>query len=86
VALTEGFRSKSFGLWAAQLILNWLWTPIFFGLHLIAPGFAMIVALLAVAMLFTFTVADRKASWSFAPYVVWLAYAAALNGAILMLN
>jgi tryptophan-rich sensory protein len=86
VALTEGFRSKSFGLWAAQMILNWSWTPIFFGAHLIAPGFATILALLAVAVLFMFTADDRMACWSFAPYVAWLAYAATLNGAIMVLN
>jgi benzodiazapine receptor len=86
VALTEGFRSKSFGLWAAQMILNWFWTPIFFGMHLIAPAFATILALLAVAVVFMFTVADRIASWSFAPYIAWLSYAASLNGAILVLN
>ena len=86
VALTEGFRSKSFGLWIAQMVLNWLWTPIFFGGHLIAPGLATVLALLAVSVVFMFTVADRIAFWCFAPYVIWLAYASALNGAILILN
>lgn len=86
VALTEGFRTKSFGIWAAQMLLNWLWTPVFFGAHLIAPGLAVILALLVVVMMFMVIVLDRLAYWCFAPYAVWLVYASALNGAILVLN
>jgi len=86
VALTEGFRAKSFGIWAAQMLLNWLWTPVFFGAHLVAPGLAVILALLVVVMMFMAIVVDRVAFWCFAPYAVWLAYASALNGAILILN
>lgn len=86
VALTEGFRSRSFGIWGAQMVLNWLWTPVFFGAHLIAPGLATILAVLLVVLLFITVVQDRTAFWCFAPYAIWLAYASALNGAILFLN
>lgn len=86
VSLTEGFRSKPFGLWGAQMILNWLWSPVFFGAHLIALGLATISALLLIVFLFMAVVVDRIAFWCFALYAAWLAYASALNAAILLLN
>ena len=86
VALTEGFRSRSFGIWGVQMVLNWLWIPVFFGAHLIAPGLATILALLLVVLLFMAVVQDRIAFWCFAPYAIWLAYASTLNSAIFLLN
>jgi benzodiazapine receptor len=86
VALTEGFRSTSFRLWLLQMVLNWAWTPIFFGAHLVAPGLAVILSLLAVTLLFIRLSTDAVARWCFAPYAAWLCYASALNGAILALN
>jgi len=86
VALTEGLRSRSFGIWGVQTVLNWLWIPVFFGAHLIAPGLATILALLLVVLLFMAVVQDRIAFWCFAPYAIWLAYASTLNSAIFLLN
>lgn len=86
VAMTEGFGSPSFRLWGVQMILNWAWTPIFFGAQLILPGLAVILALLAVALAFVMRVSDGVARWCFGPYVLWLAYASTLNAAIAFLN
>jgi tryptophan-rich sensory protein len=86
VALTEGFRSKPFSLWGAQMFLNWLWTPVFFGAHLIAPGLATILALLFVVLMFMIVVTDRVAFWCFGVYLIWLSYASVLNASILVLN
>jgi benzodiazapine receptor len=86
VGLTEGFRTTAFRLWGLQMILNWAWTPVFFGAHLIGIGLAVILALLTAAVAFMTKVVDRTAFWCFAPYVLWLTYAAALNGAIFVLN
>lgn len=86
VALTEGFFSSAFRLWGLQMILNWAWTPVFFGAHLVGVGLVVILALLAVAAIFMASVVDRAAFWCFVPYVTWLAYASALNAAIFALN
>jgi translocator protein len=75
-------------LWACQLVLNALWTPVFFGLR--RPGAAMVlIALLWVAVALTtaaFWRVEPLAGWLMLPYLAWLSYAAALNLAIWRLN
>jgi tryptophan-rich sensory protein len=71
-------------LWAAQLVLNAAWTPIFFGLR--RPGLAMvnIVALLATAGATSVAAFRHRpiAGALLVPYVAWLAFATALNASI----
>jgi benzodiazapine receptor len=86
VVLSEGASSRTFGLWCVQMMLNWLWTPVFFGIHQIGFGLAVILALLASVIAFILTAQDRVAKWCFVPYAVWLCYASSLNGAIFFLN
>lgn len=86
VAVREGPRSSTFLLWLGQMLLNWAWTPVFFGLHQIGLGLFIIVLLLAAVLVFMFKVRDRVARWCFVPYAIWLCYATALNAAIFVLN
>jgi tryptophan-rich sensory protein len=75
-------------LWWVQLVLNFLWSPTFFAAHRI--GLALVVILLLLATILAFIVAawrqDRVAAWLFVPYAAWLAFASALNAAVLGLN
>ena len=75
-------------LWWAQMALNFLWTPIYFGAHQI--GLALAVILLLLAAILAFIVLswrqDRAAAWLFVPYAAWVAFASLLNGSIWMLN
>jgi tryptophan-rich sensory protein len=75
-------------LWWAQLLLNFLWTPVFFGAHHIS--FALVVILLLLATIIAFIATawrrDRAAAWLFAPYAVWVAFASVLNASIFALN
>ena len=75
-------------LWWAQLVLNFLWSPVFFAAHRI--GLALLVILLLLAAILAFLVMSwrqsRVAAWLFAPYASWAAFAAALNGSIWLLN
>lgn len=75
-------------LFLAQLALNAAWSPLFFGLHAVALGFAVILVLvvLVAATIHAAFRADEVAGWLLVPYLPWLLYAAALNGAILFLN
>lgn len=75
-------------LWLLQMALNFLWTPIFFGAHQMAAGFGVIVALLIVILAFIARAwaRDKIASLMFVPYAAWVATAAALNGALILLN
>ena len=75
-------------LWALQIALNTLWTPIFFGLHNIKAAMMVIVFLwsaVAASTLVFFSL-DPVSGWLFVPYLVWVSFAAALNGAILLKN
>jgi tryptophan-rich sensory protein len=75
-------------LFAVQLALNALWSPLFFGLESPGAGFADIVALwIAVgATLISFWRVAPPAGALFVPYWLWVSFAAALNFAIWRMN
>lgn len=68
-------------LWAAQIALNTLWTPVFFGAHRMAAGMIVMVLLwlTVAATLIAFWRLDRLAGPMLLPYLAWLCVAAALN-------
>jgi translocator protein len=72
----------------AQLLLNALWSPIFFGLRSPLAGAVVIVLLwLAIALtMFLFWKQSRPAAWLLLPYLLWVSYASALNISIYFLN
>ncbi|NWA84285.1 MULTISPECIES: tryptophan-rich sensory protein TspO [Pseudomonas] len=76
------------GLWAAQIALNTLWTPVFFGAHRLFAGMVVIVLLwLVVAALVVMTLRlDLITGLILFPYLAWLSVAAALNFSILRNN
>ncbi|MGE0754264.1 MAG: TspO/MBR family protein [Alphaproteobacteria bacterium] len=71
-----------------QLLLNFLWTPAFFGLQSPVSGAIVITLLLAVILwnITAFDKADKPASWLLIPYALWVSYALSLNHAIVRLN
>jgi tryptophan-rich sensory protein len=74
--------------WTVQLVLNFLWSPIFFGAEMPGAALAVIIALLAAILGFIMTAwsRDRTAAWLFVPYAAWVAFAAVLNLSIVRLN
>lgn len=71
-----------------QLGLNFLWTPVFFGMHAIWPALLVII-LLWFAILQTmraFANFDKPAVWMLAPYLAWVGFATVLNAAFAVLN
>ena len=76
------------GLFALQLVLNGLWTPIFFGLHIIALALVEIV-LLWIAILLTiiaFWRISKPSAYLLFPYILWVSFAVTLNAALWYLN
>lgn len=75
-------------LWWAQLVLNFLWTPISFAAHQIGLALVVILLLLATILAFIATAwwRDRVAGWLFMPYAAWAAFASVLNASIFALN
>lgn len=75
-------------LWFVQMGLNWLWSPIWFGLHWTWVAFAVIAAILiaVVAFIVTSWNRDRLAALCFVPYAAWVGFASLLNLSIAVLN
>lgn len=73
---------------AIQMILNLIWTPLFFGAHLVAVALAVIVSLWVMILLtiLAFKPLDRVAAWLLVPYLAWVSYATYLNAGFLVLN
>ena len=79
---------RALALWGVQLVLNALWSWLFFGLHLPALALAEMTLLLAAiaATTLMFWRLDRVSGWLLAPYLAWVGYALTLNAAIAWLN
>ena len=75
-------------LFGIQLVLNTLWSVLFFGLQ--APGTALveIIVLWAaiLATLLSFRQVSKGAGWLLVPYLAWVSFAAVLNFEIWRLN
>lgn len=75
-------------LYAIQLVINSLWTLIFFGFGAYLLSFIWIIILLIVViiMLAKFYNINKIAMYINIPYVLWLLFAAYLNLGIYLLN
>ena len=75
-------------VFAVQLVLNALWSIIFFGMQ--SPGWAFVEIILLwlaiVATLWAFWRVIPAAGWLLVPYLVWVSFAAVLNGSLWILN
>lgn len=75
-------------LFALYMALNWSWSFVFFGAHLLLAGFLWILALNAVAALFIVRAWKplRPAALLMVPPLLWTLFAAYLNGGYWWLN
>lgn len=75
-------------IFAAQLFLNALWTPVFFGAHNLLGGLVIIYVMDVLIMILIARLwkSDRVAMWMLVPYLAWILFATFLNAAILGLN
>jgi translocator protein len=71
-------------LYALQLALNGLWTPLFFGARDSGAALVVIIALWVAALATAIALfrAQVVAGLLLVPYLAWVAFAALLNGAI----
>lgn len=88
----QGLKRKdvkiALGIFLGQLVLNTLWSILFFGLR--NPGAALIeIAFLWLAILTTiiaFAKISKPAAWLLLPYILWVSFATYLNYALWSLN
>jgi tryptophan-rich sensory protein len=79
--MLEHRAKRLFIVFLIQIVLNWIWTPIFFGLHLTGPA---LLDMLAVILITLYIVIE---SWNHYPviayimsiYLLWLFFAFYLN-------
>ena len=75
-------------IFLVQLVLNALWSAIFFGAKSLIGG-AVVIVLLWIAILFTilrFFKISAAAGGLLIPYILWVSFASVLNISILALN
>ncbi len=85
-----GWRSNrtALGLYVAQLVVNVLWSWLFFAWKLGGAAFADILVLLVliVATMLAFARRRALAAWLLLPCLAWVSFATALNHAVWQLN
>lgn len=71
-----------------QLALNYVWSPIFFGMGAYMLGAWCAVALLAaiIFMAIRFAVVDKLSAWLQVPYILWVTFACYLSFGVAYLN
>lgn len=74
--------------WGWQLAINALWAPVFFGLHLILLGLAVVLGMFAAISItiLRFRPLSGKAALLMLPYLAWTGFAAYLNAGFWWLN
>jgi len=79
---------KAMLAWAAQMALNFAWSPVMFTMHQIGAALVILVGLfIAIVTYIALEMSrDRLAAALFLPYAGWVAFAGVLNAAIWRLN
>ena len=79
---------KLFKLYWVQMILNWLWSPIFFNLHL--TGIALFILMLIVTInsyiILKLIKLNSRDWYIILPYLLWVCFATYLNIVIVATN
>ncbi len=85
-----GFKSKTaaYLIFAIQLFLNFIWSPVFFKFMQFLPAFVILCLLwlATLAMIISFYTISKPAGLLQIPYLIWLTFAAYLNFAVYYLN
>ena len=79
---------KGVFIWAVQLVLNFLWSILFFTMRMPVLGMVDILLLDASVIWFMMAVSkkDKPALYMFISYILWLVIATYLNGYIVINN
>ena len=75
-------------VFAGQLLLNALWSIVFFGAHMILAAAVIIVILWAMilASIWLFSRISRAAAYLLVPYILWVSFATVLTISLYVLN
>ncbi len=81
-------RKPALIIYAVQLVVNFIWSPIFFNLHAYLLAFIWLVVLwlLLVATIKLFYQCNKAAGWLLVPYLAWITFAGYLSYNVWILN
>jgi len=81
-------RQRALALFAIQLLLNYAWSPVFFGWHMVGPALSIIAAMIVgtIALILVAWRIRVVAGLLLYPYLGWLVFAGLLNFQIIQLN
>ncbi len=79
---------RALTVFTAQLVLNTLWSIVFFGAHMILGAAVVIVVLwtLILATILLFHKISKPAAYLLVPYILWVSFATVLNVSFYVLN
>lgn len=88
VSGSEKIKALAIFFFLIQMVLNFLWSPVFFGLNNIPLSFMIICALLVFLFLTIFYSykVSKLAALLLVPYIIWVCFATYLNYGIMILN
>ena len=81
-------KSNAYWLFFWQMVLNALWSVVFFGLHMPALALLILALLIVVSiyMMRAFRLISTPAYYLVWPYIIWMCFAMYLNATIMILN
>ncbi len=84
----QDYGMKLFSLYAAQMLMNWGWSFVFFKYHLLPLSVLWIgVLLLMIAtLIYSAWQKDRTVALALMPYIGWVGFATYLNTGVWLLN
>lgn len=88
VERTKKSKRNAYTVFAVQLILNALWSLVFFGLQQPWLGLVVIFGLdaMVVVTIWKFSKVKKAAAYLLIPYLAWISFATILNLSIALLN
>ena len=86
--ITTRNNNKLYKIYSIQLILNSLWSPIFFGfkLYLLSAIILILLIISVIIMIYQMIMENKVAGYLQIPYLLWLLFALYLNLSIYLLN
>ncbi len=85
---SKASKQTAYRFFGVQLVLNALWSIVFFGLHQPWAAVVVIAGLLVILifMMKVFATYSKMAAWLLVPYIAWVCFASALNVGVALLN
>jgi tryptophan-rich sensory protein len=86
--LNKASSKKITFLFALQILMNWIWTPLFFGLHWLMLSALWLVSLTCLNLILIIEAkkTHKTIAWLLTPYLLWLVFASYLNVVIALMN